>query len=65
MKYDRANLEDTLRVAKILALKSNKPKYVFATGDGYKIDHQIPPFSIKYYSVKPVCWTCMQLLFNR
>ena len=53
MKYNKASLDDTIRVAKLLASKSQKPKYVFATGCGYKIDTQIPPFAIKYMSVNP------------
>ncbi len=53
MKYNKADLEDTLQVAKILAHKTNKPRYVFATGYGYKIDTQIPPFAMKYFSINP------------
>ena len=53
MKYNRASLDDTIRVAKLLAAKSQKPKFVFATGCGYKIGTQIPPFAIKYMSVNP------------
>ena len=53
MIYNKANLDDTLRVAKILAAKNDKPRFVFATGYGYTIGNQIPPFSMKYYSVNP------------
>ena len=53
MKYNRASLDDTLRVAKSLASKSDKPRFVFVTGCGYKIDTQVPPFALKYFSVCP------------
>ena len=53
MRYNKADLDDTIRVAKIMAYKANKPRFVFATGCGYKIDTQIPPFAIKYMSVNP------------
>ena len=53
MKYNKASLNDTLRVALILANKSKNPRFVFATGYGYKIDINIPPFAIKYFSVNP------------
>ena len=53
MKYDRADINDTMRVAQILANKSDKPRFVFATGYGYKIDIQIPPFATRYHTVNP------------
>ncbi len=53
MRYNKADLNDALRVARIVANKSGKPRFVFATGYGYKIDIQIPPFAIRYYSVNP------------
>ncbi len=53
MKYNRADINDTIRVAQILANETNKPRYVFPTGCGWKIDIQVPPFAVRYHSVNP------------
>lgn len=45
MKYNRANLEDTVRVAKQLKGMS----YVYATAYGYIIAKSAPPFDNQRY----------------
>jgi len=47
MRYNRGNLNDTLRVA--CKTSSGETKYVFATAYGYKIENKIPPFKNQDY----------------
>ena len=51
MQYKRADINDTLRVAKIVSGKDNKPRFVFATACGFLIDRNPPPFAQQYYIV--------------
>ena len=44
MRYNRANLDNTLQVAQKLSKRTGKRHYVFATAYGYKIDSKTPPF---------------------
>ena len=50
IRYNKGNLDDTLRAA--LALKSDNNLYVFATYLGYKIDSRIP-FGQRYFTITP------------
>lgn len=51
MKYNRGNINDTLRVAKIISCRDNKPRYVFATSAGYLIDKNPPIFAQAHYLI--------------
>jgi len=51
VKYNKADLESTINAAKKII--QDKPLYVYATGEGYTIGKQIPPFGMRYYSVNP------------
>ena len=51
MKYNRANINDTLRVAKAVSIKIRKPQYVYATACGYLIDNNPPAFAQAHYLV--------------
>ena len=51
MKYNRGNINDTLRVAKIVLGRDNKARYVFATANGFLIDRNPPPFAQAHYIV--------------
>ena len=47
MKYNRADLDDTVRIAK----KLNKQSYVFATANGYTIGNSPPPANQRYIRI--------------
>ena len=51
MKYNRGNIEDTLRVARIVSGKDNKPRFVFATAYGFVIDKNPPPVCQQHYRI--------------
>ena len=51
MKYNRDNINDTLRVAKIASCRDNKPRYVYSTGLGFLIDKKPPAFAQAYYLI--------------
>jgi len=51
MKYNRGNLLDTFRVAKISSARNNKTLYVFATHGGYFIDQKPPTTLSAYYRI--------------
>ena len=51
MKYKRADINDTLRVAKIVSCKDNKPRFVFATACGFLIDKNPPAFAQQHYRI--------------
>ena len=51
MKYNRADINDTLRKAKAVSLKIHKPQYVYATACGYLIDNNPPAFAQAHYLV--------------
>jgi len=51
MRYNRGDINDTLRVASISSVKNNRVKYVFATGCGFLIDNNPPVFTQAFYIV--------------
>lgn len=51
MKYNRGDINDTLRVAKIVSQRDNRARYVFATAGGFLIDRNPPPFAQAHYIV--------------
>jgi len=51
MRYQRADINDTLRVAKIVSGRDNKVRYVFATACGFLIDKNPPPFAQAHYII--------------
>ena len=51
MKYNRSDINDTLRTATIVSNRDNKPRFVYATGCGFLIDKKPPVFSQKHYRI--------------
>jgi hypothetical protein len=45
MKYKRGDLEDSVRVAKVL----KQPSFIYATGNGFTISKSPPPFANQRY----------------
>ncbi len=46
VKYNRGNLDSTLKAAK--KVFNGTPLYIFATAGGYTIDTRKPPFNLPY-----------------
>lgn len=53
IRYNRGSLADTIRAARQLAARAEKPAYVFPTAYGLTIDWQKPPFGLQHYTVSP------------
>lgn len=51
MKYNRADINDTLRIAVKSSNKTNKPCFVYATGCGFLIDKNPPSFAQQHYRI--------------
>jgi len=51
IKYNRADLDSTMVVARGIAERNNLTVYVFATAYGYTIDMRPPPFGQTHYKV--------------
>ena len=52
MNYNRADINDTLRVAKAISCKTRKVQYVFATGCGFLISKKPPDFAQAHYYIE-------------
>jgi hypothetical protein len=53
MKYNRSDLKDTIRVAKVMANKWDKSMFVYPTALGFRIEKTRPPFHGDYFMVTP------------
>ena len=53
IKYNRADLDSTMVVARGIAERNNLTMYVFATAYGYTIEQIPPAFGQSHYKVYP------------
>jgi hypothetical protein len=53
MKYNRSSTQDTVRVARLTALRDKKHYYVFGTYNGLTIWPSKPPVGQRYIEVSP------------
>jgi len=54
VRYDRKNLNSTIRAAQALSIRSGLIWFVFATAQGYGVYKEPPAFHQGYYAIKGV-----------
>ncbi len=53
MRYNRADLDDTMRVARLVTKRDGGRRFVYATACGYIISQTAPPCTQNYYRISP------------